>query len=489
MLGIGIISWMLIIALIGAILTYGFGKKDELVGKSIGIGFTIVLFVLALYLWISANPIGDGFLFSENITWIPSVGINYSVGVDGISLPLVLATTLLTMLAALGSWSMISSRIAQYYGLLLILEMGLLGVFVSLNLIVFFLFWELVLVPMFLLIGIWGGPNRKYAAMKFIIFTNAGSSLMFIGFILLFLAATPHTFDFLILMDTKIAKPLQLIIMITTFFGFAVKLPVVPLHTWLLDAHVEAPAPISVLLAGVLLKMGGYGFIRINLSLFPEISFEYAYFFIGLALLTIFYGAGVALVQRDLKMMIALTSINHMGFVLLGAFTGNLLGLSGAVFQMFNHACAVGLLFLLSGVIQHNAGTREIDKLSDMLHTMPRTTALFVFGALAALGFPFLSSFVSEFMIFMGAINAFSFTAIVVLAPGIVTAYFVWTIDRIVLRPKNQVQIANHEPHEGKLIELISVALFVIPIVILGLFPSLMLQTIVPSCQKLLENI
>lgn len=489
MLGIGIISWMLIIALIGAILTYGFGKKDELVGKSIGIGFTIVLFVLALYLWISANPIGDGFIFSENITWIPSVGINYSVGVDGISLPLVLATTLLTMLAALGSWSMISSRIAQYYGLLLLLEMGLLGVFVSLNLIVFFLFWELVLVPMFLLIGIWGGPNRKYAAMKFIIFTNAGSALMFIGFILLYLAATPHTFDFLILMDTEIAKPLQLIIMITTFFGFAVKLPVVPLHTWLLDAHVEAPAPISVMLAGVLLKMGGYGFIRINLSLFPEISFEYAHFFIGLALLTIFYGAGVALVQRDLKMMIALTSINHMGFVLLGAFTGNLLGLSGAVFQMFNHACAVGLLFLLSGVIQHNAGTREIDKLSDMLHTMPKTTALFVFGALAALGFPFLSSFVSEFMIFMGAINAFSFTAIVVLAPGIVTAYFIWTIDRIVLKPKNQVQIANYEPHEGKLIELISVALFVIPIVILGLFPSLMLQMIVPSCQKLLENI
>ncbi len=489
MQGIGIISWMLIISLIGAILSYGFGKRNDLAGKSIAIGFTILLFILSLYLWISANPVGDDFIFTENITWIPSLGINYSVGIDGISLPLVLATTLLTMLATMGSWSMISTKIAQYYGLLLLLEMGLLGVFVSLNLIVFFLFWEIVLVPMFLLIGIWGGPNRKYAAMKFIIFTNAGSALMFVGFILLFLAATPHTFDFFILMDTEISKPFQLIIMITTFFGFAVKLPVVPLHTWLLDAHVEAPAPISVLLAGVLLKMGGYGFIRINLSLFPEISFAYAPFFIGLALLTIFYGAGVALIQRDLKMMIALTSINHMGFVLLGTFTGNLLGLSGAVFQMFNHACAVGLLFLLSGVIQHNAGTRDINKLSDMLHRMPKTTALFVFGALASMGFPFLSSFVSEFMVFMGAINALSFTVIVVLAPGIVTAYFVWTIDRIVLRPKNQVQIGQYESHEAKMSELIPVAIFVIPIILLGLFPSLMLQTIVPSCQKLLENI
>ncbi len=312
---------------------------------------------------------------------------------------------------------------------------------------------------------------------------------MFIGFILLFVAATPHTFDFLTLVDTEIAKPLQLIIMITTFFGFAVKLPVVPLHTWLLDAHVEAPAPISVLLAGVLLKMGGYGFIRINLSLFPEISFQYVYVFIGLALLTIFYGAGVALIQRDLKMMIALTSINHMGFVLLGTFTGNLLGLSGAVFQMFNHATAVGLLFLLSGVIQHNVGTRDIDKLSDMLHKMPKTTALFVFGGLASMGFPFLSSFVSEFMIFMGAINAFSFTAIVVLAPGIVTAYFVWAIDRIALRQKDHTLISQNEHHKAKLSELIPAFIFVVPIILLGIFPSIMLQTIVPSCKELLENI
>jgi NADH-quinone oxidoreductase subunit M len=296
---IGIISGMLIILLIGAILSYSVGKRNELAGMSIGTGFTVVLFVLSMYLWIAA-PIGDDFFFVENIPWIPSIGINYIVGVDGISLPLVLATTFLTMIAALGSWSMISTRIPQYFGLLLILELGLLGVFVSLNLILFFIFWEIVLVPMFLLIGVWGGPNKKYAAMKFIIFTNAGSALMFIGFILLFLAATPHTFDFTILMDTEIAKPLQFIIMITTFFGFAVKLPVVPLHTWLPDAHVEAPAPVSVLLAGVLLKMGGYGFIRINLSLFPEISFAYAPVFIGLALLTIFYGAGVALIQRDL---------------------------------------------------------------------------------------------------------------------------------------------------------------------------------------------
>jgi NADH-quinone oxidoreductase subunit M len=334
---------------------------------------------------------------------------------------------------------------------------------------------------MFILIGMWGGPNRHYASMKFLIFTHVGSVLMLLGFILLFLIS--GTFDLTLLTSTSIAFPLQLLIMMLTFVGFAVKLPMVPLHTWLPDAHVEAPAPISVLLAGVLLKMGGYGFIRISLTVFPAISALLAPIIVWLAILTIFYGAFVALVQRDLKRMIALTSINHMGLVLLGAFLGNLVSLSGAVFQMFNHACAVGLLFLLSGVIEKRAGTRDIDQLAGMGTTMPWASGLFIAGSFAAMGLPFLANFVSEFMVFAGVITIYPLLAFVVLSPGIVSGYFIWTIDRTIL--SDPLPGARMQRARG--IEVVAVALLMVPIILLGLFPGLMVDRIVPACIEILS--
>ncbi len=269
-----------------------------------------------------------------------------------------------------------------------------------------------------------------------------------------------------------------------TFLGFAIKLPVVPLHTWLPDAHVEAPAPISVLLAGVLLKMGGYGFLRINLTLFGEVSAAFSLIFMVLALVTIFYGAFVAFIQRDMKRMIALTSINHMGFVLLGTFSGNLVGISGVVFQMFNHACAIGLLFLLSGIIKENAGTRAIDKLAGMGIQMPGTSGLFVFGSFAAMGMPFLSNFVSEFMIITGTITVYPLMAIVVLSPGIVSAYFIWTIDRTIL----SAPLAGNSMKRAKGVEIIGAFLLILPIILLGLYPAMMVDRITPSCLQLLPT-
>ncbi len=478
------LTWLLLGALIGSLLTYTVGRLNLRVAKILGIGFPTILFVFSALLWLWFNPSQTGFSFLENISWAETIGITFQLGVDGISFPLLLATTLLTMVAAIGSNTLITENISEYYGTLLLLEVGLIGVFISLNLAVFFIFWELVLIPMFVLIGVWGGTNRRYAAMKFLIFTHVGSAIMLLGFIVIYLSVSPHTFDLVTLMQTSLPISVQFIAMTMTFLGFAVKLPVVPLHTWLPDAHVEAPAPISVLLAGVLLKMGGYGFLRINLTLFGEVSIAFSLVFMILAIFTIFYGAFVALIQRDMKRMIALTSINHMGFVLLGTFSGSLIGISGAVFQMFNHACAIGLLFLLSGIIKENAGSRAIDKLSGMGTHMPLTSGLFVFGSFAAMGLPFLSNFVSEFMIITATITIYPLMAIVVLSPGLVSAYFIWTIDRTILSDP----LPGASMKRAKGVEIFGAVLLILPIILLGLFPAMMVDRITPACLQLLPT-
>lgn len=476
--------WLVVGTLIGALLVFIIGRFGAKPAKIFAIGWTTMQFIISGWLWLWFNPELSGFSYVYEIDWAPTLGIVFKVGVDGISFPLLLATTLLTMIAAIGSYTMIKERVSAYYGLLLLLEAGLIGVFISLNLIVFFVFWELVLIPMFILIGLWGGPKRRYAAMKFLIFTHVGSVLMLLGFIMLYLSTSPLTFDLVTIIQSSTSSPFQLLIMILTFAGFAVKLPMVPFHTWLPDAHVEAPAPISVLLAGVLLKMGGYGFIRITLGVFPDLSMLLAPIIMGLAIFTIFYGALVALIQLDLKRMIALTSINHMGLVLLGAFSGNLYGVTGAIFQMFNHACAIGLLFLLSGVIDKGAGTRDISKLQGMGTKMPWTAGLFVVGSFAAMGLPFLSNFVSEFMIFAGTITIYPILAFIVLSPGIVSGYFLWTIDRTILSdPTKETSMRR-----GRGVEIVAVALFLVPILLLGLFPAMMVDRITPSCIELLNQ-
>src|SRR2546425_11126640 len=367
--------------------------------------FGLTVLILVFYQYGSSAP---AFQLVETMPWAPSFGLNYIVGLDGISLPLLIISTFLSLLACAGSLDLINFQEPEYYALFLIFETGIIGVFTSLNLILFYVFWEIVLIPMFFFIGVWGGPRRRYAALKFLLFTYSASAVMLFGFLAVF--AYTHTFDYIsvdgspTLMSQVSQMPMfiQLFASVTTFIGFAVELPIVPFHTWLPDAHVEAPAPVSVLLAGLLLKMGGYGLIRYNLLLFPKAVSVLWPYFTTIGLITMIYGASVALVARDIKRMIALTSVNHMGYVLLGAFTATVAGVSGAVFQMFSHGLAVGMLFLMSGYIHDHTGTRNINELKGLRGKMPQTVTLLFLASMAAMAIPGLSNFISEYLVIAG---------------------------------------------------------------------------------------
>jgi NADH-quinone oxidoreductase subunit M len=345
---------------------------------------------------------------------------------------------------------------------------------------------------MFFFIGVWGGPRKRYAAMKFIIYTTSGSVVMLLGFIALYfsLPASSATFDLMGIWqimkgNTGISETVKLLITGAVFFGFAVKLPVVPLHTWLPDAHVEAPAPISVLLAGLLLKMGGYGFIRISLTIFPDITNVISPVYIALGLVSIVYAGVVATMQEDLKRLIELTSINHMGYVLVGAYTALPIGVAGAVFQMFNHACAIGLLFLLSGVLHENAGTRMVSQLKGLRVGMPLTSALLAVGSFAAIGMPGLSNFLSEFMVITSAIQFSWVLVIIVLGPAITAGYFMWMMNRVIFSQP----AVDSKMHESPRLDLLILACFLIPVFVLGVYPGPMLDKITPAVQFLFGNI
>jgi len=474
---IPILSMMIFIPVIGAIFVYFIGRYSVKGVKIFALIVSIIVLLLALYSFgrVLESGAGQEILFEEGPwDWIPTLsGVDYHLGIDGLSAPLVLVSAFLTVLVVLGSWELIQTRQGLYYALVLLFAGSVIGVFTSLNLLLFYVFWEIVLIPMFFLIGIWGGPRRKYASMKFLLFTYVGSVIMLLGFIALYIFAAP-TFDIKDLSIIQIPFWVQTLVSIATFIGFGVKLPVVPFHTWLPDAHVEAPAPISVLLAGVLLKMGGYGFIRVNVTLLPKASAEYGWIFIIIGLVTMFYGALVAIVQKDLKRMIALTSINHMGFVLLGIFTLNLYGVSGAIFQMFNHAVAIGLLFMLSGYIHEQTGTREISLLKGLKDKIPRTATLLVLASMAGMGVPIFASFLSEYMVVLGAISYDIRLAVSMLIPAITVGYFLWMLRRTVMSP-----IENKEPnhiHDIKTFSVIHLALYLIPLIILLIMPWLILN-------------
>jgi len=477
----GPLSTMLLLPLAGALVVFLVSRVNEKAAKVLSLLISAATLVLALAIFASYNQYRTGLQMIESYPWAESFGLTFKLGIDGISLPLLIISALLTTLAAAGSWREIRFSIGAYYALLLLFEGSIIGVFTSLNLILFYVFWELVLIPMFFFIGVWGGPKKKYAAMKFLIFTHVGSTVMLLGFIALYVFSQPHTFDLVILSNARLPLALQIPLAVAVFFGFAVKLPVVPFHTWLPDAHVEAPAPISVLLAGLLLKMGGYGFIRVMLGTFPEASRFLAPGLVGLAVLTMFYGAIVAMIQQDLKRMIALTSINHMGYVLLGAFSFTAMGLAGAVFQMFNHACAIGILFLMSGVIHHQMGTRTIRELPGLGKVMPVTAFLLVLGSLGAMGFPSFGSFISEYMVILSAISVNLLLAIVVLVPAITAGYFMWMLRRVLMASEERALVRNEAPA----FEVLTLAAFLVPLILLGIYPAPILLLIKSTVQNL----
>ncbi len=469
-----IISVLIALPILGASLMPLIFKTSQ---KYIVIYAAIISFIELLlsfyaYRLILVNGTGGSYNFIEGpISIIRHFGIDYYVAMDGLSAPLVIITSMLSLLVIIGSRDLISDRKVLYYSLLLLFQGAIMGVFTSLNMILFYVFWDVVLIPMFLFIGIWGGPRRKYAAIKFFLFTFVGSIFMLFAFILIYFSVAPNSFNITDVAG-RIPLGLQIISSVLFLIGFGVKLPIVPFHTWLPDAHVEAPAPISVLLAGLLLKMGGYGFLRFNIGLLPEASAQYAWVFILIGVITMFYGAFVALVQTDIKKMIALTSVNHMGFVILGAFTGTVFGISGAIFQMFTHAAAVGLMFMLSGYLHKVSGTRDITVIKGLKFTSPRLASLLVLGSMAAMALPIFSSFLSEYMVIVGAITVNPIYAVTVAIPVITVAYFLWMLKRVVMSDPITARIRHHDLGNFSTLTLV---LYLIPLVLTLVVPWLIL--------------
>ncbi|MBI1992106.1 MAG: NADH-quinone oxidoreductase subunit M, partial [Candidatus Omnitrophica bacterium] len=421
--------------------------------------------------------------FHERLSWIPQLNIFYSLGVDGISLPMVLLTALLGFLACLAS-SSITERRKEYYFLYLLLEVGMLGTFLALDLFLFYVFWEIVLVPMYFLIGIWGGGRREYSAFKFFVYTLAGSLAMLLAILALYFRA--HTFDMVQLasMGHTLDLAFQRLLFFAFFLGFAVKVPVFPFHTWLPDAHVDAPTPISVLLAGVLLKMGGYGFFRIAYPILPEGAQWFAGAMAILGMINIVYGAFVAMAQTDFKRLVAYSSVSHMGFVLLGLSSFDREGLNGALLQMFNHGTITGGMFLLVGVLYERTHTRQLDAFGGLGARVPVYAGLLTFFSLASLGLPGLSGFVSEFLSLIGAFGIWVWpTMISVTGIVVAAAYMLRVMQLVLLGALNERWRAMPDITP---LEVASLVPLLLVILALGCYPLLMLQIQEGSLQQLL---
>jgi NADH-quinone oxidoreductase subunit M len=450
--------------------------------KWIALVTTVATFGLSLLLLTGLGSDSAAFRFEDNVLWIGSIGTRYHVAVDGITLWLVLLTTLLMPIAILSSWTAIKKRQLAYYSFLLILASAMIGVFVALDLLLFYLFFEATLIPMFFLIGIWGGERRTYAAIKFFIYTSVGSLLMLVGIIVLYF--TYHTFDYPTLLQAMASEPLaprpQLLVFSAFALAFCIKVPLFPLHTWLPDAHTEAPTAGSVILAGVLLKMGTYGLLRFNLGLFPETARRVAPVIIVLAIIGIIYGALVAMVQPDVKRLVAYSSVSHMGFVVLGLFSFTELGMQGALYQMLNHGVSTGALFLFVGFIYERRHTRQISEFGGLATPMPWFAALFVVASLSSIGLPFLNGFVGEFLIMIGTWTSHAvtrpFVATMFAGTGVIWAavYMLWMLQRVlfgkVKNPENAKLKDLNARELGLLIPLLFLMLF------MGVYPRVFLD-------------
>jgi NADH-quinone oxidoreductase subunit M len=421
----------------GAALAVALPRRQESLVRWAAFLASAATFLLSLALYGGFDPANPGYQFVERRAWMPTFGISYHLGVDGISLLLVLLTTFLCPLALLSSWKAVEVKIKEFAVSMLLLETGMLGVFASLDLFLFYIFWEAMLVPMYFIIGVWGGPDRIYAAIKFILYTMLGSVLMLVGILALYFhhgAATgTYTFDLPVLARHVLPGGLQRWLFLAFGLAFAIKVPLFPFHTWLPDAHVEAPTAGSVILAGVLLKMGTYGFLRFCLPLFPQASLAFAPWIFVLALIGIIYGAWVSMVQPDLKRLVAYSSVSHLGFVVLGLFTLTPQGLVGGIVQMVNHGLSTGALFLIVGMIYERRHTRLIEEFGGLWQVVPAFSAVFLIVSLSSLGLPGLNGFVGEFLILVGAFQVHGPTAALA-ATGIIFAavYMLWMYQRVI---------------------------------------------------------
>jgi NADH-quinone oxidoreductase subunit M len=481
-----LLTIIILLPVVGALATVAYsmlpGKRQSNY-RWIALGFSLVDFVLSLFLIQGVGAGSKDFRFVEDVLWIGAIGARYHVGVDGISLWLVILTTLLMPIAILSSWNAIQKRQLSYHMFLLLLLSAMIGVFVSLDLLLFYLFFEASLVPMFFLIGIWGGERRIYAAVKFFIYTAVGSLLMLVAIIALYYLF--GTFDYVQIVaamstGTVLNERTAFWLFLAFAFAFCIKVPLFPLHTWLPDAHTEAPTAGSVILAGVLLKMGTYGLLRFNLGLFPEMARKFAPVMIILAVIGIIYGALVAMVQPDVKRLVAYSSVSHMGFVVLGLFSFTELGMQGALYQMLNHGVSTGALFLFVGFIYERRHTRLISEFGGLATPMPWFSTLFVIASLSSIGLPFLNGFVGEFLIMIGSWTSTAighpWIATMLAGTGVIWAavYMLWMLQRVVFgkvtNPENATLRDLNAREIGLLIPLLALMLF------MGVYPNLFLE-------------
>ena len=502
-----LLSLMIFVPLLGMIVVLLLPSKSEELIKRVTLGFTLIPLILAVYLYMTYNQPDLEHLWKQDVPWIETFNIQYHVGIDGLSAILILLTALLGPICVLASWRNIEKGIKAYMALFLLLETGMLGFFAALDLFLFFVFFELTLLPMYFLIGVWGGPRREYAAIKFFLYTLFGSVLMLVAIIAVYLnSGDPgdRTFDIPTLITLAgtaghaLADPgFQIWVFLGFFIGFAVKVPIFPFHTWLPDAHVEAPTAISVILAGVLLKMGTYGLVRINMDMLPEgmafftkVTEETGLWGYSLALLgfvNIVYGSFCALAQTDFKKLVAYSSIGHMGFVILGLAAGNEVGVTGAILQMFNHGVISAMLFLLVGVLYDRAHHREINGFGGLGYRMPVYTGITTLAFMASLGLPGLSGFIGEAFSLLGAYERFKVLTILSTI-GIVVgaAYFLWTLQRVFLGQLNPKYEDLPEINRREILTLVPLGILTI---VLGIWPHFAIEMFSESVVELTTKI
>jgi NADH-quinone oxidoreductase subunit M len=481
-MGFNYLTWIIFLPVVGAILIAVIPGLSERLIKWLAAIFTFFPLALSLYIFAIFDRSSGAIQFEEKLSWIPAINANYHLGVDGISLPLVILMALLGFLVVLISWK-VDLRPRQYFAWLLLLETSILGVFCSLDLLLFFLFWEIEVIPMYFLISIWGTGRKEYSAIKYVVYTLFGSAFMLAGILSLYFTTGSLSMVDIARGGMAMVQSIMpaAVIFWLLFIGFAVKLPVFPLHTWLPDAHTDAPTAVSVVLAGALLKMGGYGMIRICVSILPVVARQFALILIVLAVVNVLYGAAVTLRQTDLKRLIAYSSISHMGYVLLGIFALGQVSLVGATLQMFSHGIITGLLFAMAGLVMHNSKERDLRKLGGLARQMPIIAVVFSVAGVASLGLPTTSGFAAEFLVFVGS---FTSTAVVGIrlwtilgvAGIVITAgYILWMLQRVFYGPPQE---KFNKVKDADILERVYMFVLVVVIMGVGIYPAVLTDVI-----------
>jgi NADH-quinone oxidoreductase subunit M len=492
-----LLSWLIWLPIVGGFVVLGLGHRTTL-AKWLSLAVSSLALLLSIPLWSWFKTGTAEMQFVERAPWIATIHSEFYIGVDGISMPLILLTTFTTVLIVIASWQNVEKRVAQYMAAFLILEGLMIGVFASLDGVLFYVFWEAMLLPMFIIIGVWGGPRRVYATIKFFLYTFIGSLLMLVALIYLYLKS--GSYELAVFQHMPLTSKEQIFIFLAFFAAFAVKVPMFPVHTWLPDAHVEAPTGGSVVLAAIMLKMGGYGFLRFSLPIAPDASRELDWLIITLSLIAVIYIGFVALAQRDMKKLIAYSSIAHMGFVTLGMFigfqivshtgktTGIELGLDGAVVQMLSHGLVSGAMFLCVGVMYDRVHSREISSYGGVVNTMPKFAAFMVLFALANSGLPGTSGFVGEFLVILASFKAnvwYAFLAASTLVLG--AAYTLWLVKRVIFGEIANDKVAALKDINGR--EFVVLGLLAIAVLLVGLWPAPLLDVMRASTQHLAEQL